>query len=222
MWLLELCLAKGASAGAVDANGWTALHWAAANGSADAVRRLLEVLPPATLGALPPTSTEASKKKRQQQPQIPWKGSGMGAGARDVWGRVPLHWAACAGHHDAACGLVAAMQPANIDLHVKDAAGSTPTQLAAGQQHVQLVTLLLESAYSGAHIQEPACSAASPAVAPQPGNTVAAPLMPPPPGPPVGRGMTALHLAAQNGMESVSEPSLQPFDFDMSSAPLMA
>lgn len=111
MWLLELCIAKGAAAGAADSRGWTALHYAAASGHTSAVRV-----------------------------------------------------------------LVGAMQAAQIDLHVKDGLGSTPTQLAARGKHMQLVTLLLEATHGGA-ASGPGCSA---------------------------QQSYALHLAAQHGLDAVS------------------
>ncbi|KIZ07304.1 hypothetical protein MNEG_0648, partial [Monoraphidium neglectum] len=187
LWLLELCLAKGAAAGAADACGWTALHWAAANGHSSAARRLVEAQPQAVLGA-------ANMQAKQQQPSVGEVGSGVGA--RDCLGRIPLHWAALAGHHDAACVLVGAMQAAQLGLHVKDCAGVTPTQLAASRQHVRLVTLLLEAAYSGPH-----SALGGESESQLPGTTVAT-------GQPqagmlcAGHGLTALHLAAQNGLDT--------------------
>jgi ankyrin repeat protein len=117
--------------------------------------------------------------------------------ATDCWGRLALHWAAAEAHQGTAASLVAAMQAARVPLNAKDGGGATPTQLAASRRHVQLVTLLLEAAAASAPGQGLAahcegCAAAAPHAA-----------HPAPPAACGGRGMTALHLAAQNGLESV-------------------
>lgn len=138
--------------------------------------------------------------------------------------RLPLHWAAAGGHSEAVAALVNAVLALKIDLHIPDANGASACQLAANNQHVDVVTVLLEASHNAAAAAVAAATAtatattgtATPAAATAAaagtatagaaaGGTPAAAA----PATAVAsaaahKGLTALHMASQNKLEPVS------------------
>ncbi|GIL68011.1 hypothetical protein Vafri_21339 [Volvox africanus] len=171
--LVSRLLALGCDPLRADRRGLTPLHWGAAGGNAEVVGALLAA---GGNGGNGVTSTER-------------------LASLDCLGRTPLHWAAEAGSLGCVAVLTGAMLAAVIAgssagtatsgaaatlvadlLHAPDAGGCSAAQLAAAGGHVDVVARLLEAG-------------AGRTVAAADADAVA--------------GLSALHLAAQAGLEQV-------------------
>ncbi|GLI63388.1 hypothetical protein VaNZ11_006343, partial [Volvox africanus] len=203
MQVVDALMAAGADPLAIDASGCTALSYAAGSGNHALVSRLL------TLGCDP------LRADRRGLTPLHWGAAGgnaevvgalLAAGGNgvtsterlaslDCLGRTPLHWAAEAGSLGCVAVLTGAMLAAVIAgssagtatsgatatlvsdlLHAPDAGGCSAAQLAAAGGHVDVVARLLEAG-------------AGRTVAAADADAVA--------------GLSALHLAAQAGLEQV-------------------
>jgi cytohesin len=125
-------LAAGADVHALDADGFTALHWAAFNGGEGYARQLLRAgaaVNGAASGDMSPLMCAAKGGHAPLLRLLLAHGADVGARSRQE-ARGALHYAADAGARDA----VKVLLSAGADAHAVDAAGDTPFSLAVQQE----------------------------------------------------------------------------------------
>ncbi len=172
----EMLLSHGADPGHVDAYGCTALSYAAGSGNAVLVERLVALLA---------------------------AGEGGPGLAADRRGMTPLHWASAGG----SAAAVSALLAAGARLSAADAAGRTPLHWAAAAGAADAVSVLSAAVLAaGLDLHAPDGHGATPAQLAAAGGhvPVVARLLEAGRAPDAaGAGMSALHLAAQNGLDQV-------------------
>jgi len=163
---LEDLLGRPPDPAAVDANGWTDLHWAAVQGNAKAAAWLLEQ-GAAVDARAKEDGEEVDTAARDRllhlglSPWVPrrlgesplmlaWRSeqvaevllaSGAEIDARDPYGRTPLHLAAL----EDSVAVAELLLASGADVDARDAAGGTPLQSATVLDSVTVAELLLAS-----------------------------------------------------------------------------
>jgi ankyrin repeat protein len=141
--LVQSLIRQGADVNAAQGDGMTALHWAARHGDAEIAKLLLDaradVKRVTRIGGHMPLHV-ASRSGRAAVVKL-LLAAGADANVTTTTGASPLHLAAMAGSPEVALALL----DGGADVNAREPAwGQTPLMLAAAQNRVETVTLLLK------------------------------------------------------------------------------